>query len=225
MSLRARLVLALVLCGGAFARKRSGKKRGVFEPSAPKAIEDIECKKCMTTVMRLLTPAARGCVGGNGTVVPTSSGRTPTAFCETLLPKKRQCIVYSFGMNNVWDFDREMIKKGCRVISFDPFCCGGAHRIGENHDFVPVGLAPYDGITDSDDVTRPNTTYPVMSIRTIMQSYGHAKLDVLRMKVSSNKEWKGLKSLVNTGIIQDVRQLSISMQMSDHDEWEEYKYG
>ena len=186
----------------------------MFEPSAPKAIEDIECKKCMTTVMRLLTPAARGCVGGNGTVVPTSSGRAPTAFCETLLPKKRQCIVYSFGMNNVWDFDREMIKKGCRVISFDPFCCGGAHRIGENHDFVPVGLATYDGLADSDDVAKPNVTIPVLTIKTIMESYEHNKIDLLRLKVSSNKEWKGLKNLVNTGVIQEIGQLSLNLRAS-----------
>ena len=34
----------------------------------------------MTQVMRLLTPAARGCAAGNGTVVPSSTpSRVPTA--------------------------------------------------------------------------------------------------------------------------------------------------
>jgi hypothetical protein len=60
-----------------------------------------------------------------------------------------------------------MVAKGCRVLSFDPLCCGGAHRMGPSHDFIPVGLHTYDGLADSDDPARPNTTFPVLSLRTI----------------------------------------------------------
>ena len=117
-----------------------------------------------------------------------------------------------------------MQKRGCRVLSFDPMCCGAAHRVKENHDFIPVALATYDGLADSTDLKKPNVTIPVLSMRTIMTSYEHPKIDVLRLKASSNLEWKGLKNLVNTGTIQDIRQLSLNLNMGDPSMWEEYKY-
>ena len=108
----------------------------------------------MTLVMRVLVPAARGCPAANATVVAsTNAARVPNAYCDTLLPKKRTCVAYSFGLDGTWDFDKAMVTRGCRVISFDPTCCGAAHRVGEFHDFVPVGLATYDGLADSDDPT------------------------------------------------------------------------
>ena len=101
--------------------------------------------------MRLLTPMNKGCSSGNASTVPSSvpTKRVPTVYCETLLPKKRQCIVYSFGVDNIWDFDNALLKRGCRVLSFDPFCCGAAHTMGPEHDFIPIGLAPYDGLIES----------------------------------------------------------------------------
>ena len=178
----------------------------------------------MTAVMRLLVPANRGCPAGNGTVIPSSSPlRAPTAFCDTELPKRRKCVAYSFGVGGVWDFDKAMVSRGCRVISFDPTCCGAAHRVQENHDFVPIGLATYDGLADSDDPAKINTTIPVLTMKTIMDSYEHSKIDLLRLKVSSNKEWKGLKNLVNTGVIQEIGQLSLNVHLSDDSMWEEYK--
>jgi hypothetical protein len=116
-----------------------------------------------------------------------------------------------------------MVSKGCRVLSFDPLCCGGAHRMGPSHDFIPVGLHTYDGLADSDDPARPNTTFPVLSLRTIMTSYEHPRIDVLRLKVGSNHEWKVLKNLVNTGTLGDIRQLSLHLRMEDRTMWEEYR--
>ena len=42
-------------------------------------------------------------------------------------------------------------------------------------------------------------------------------------QVSSNKEWKGLKNLINTGVIQDIGQISLNVHLSDITMWEEYK--
>jgi len=187
--------------------------------------DSSDCPKCMTVVMRLLQANARGCPAVNATIVPSSpnSVRVPTAYCDTLLPKKRACVAYSFGLDGTWDFDKAMVGKGCRVLSFDPLCCGGAHRMGPSHDFIPVGLHTYDGLADSDDPARPNTTFPVLSLRTIMTSYEHPRIDVLRLKVGSNHEWKVLKNLVNTGVLQEIRQLSLHLRMEDRTMWDEYK--
>jgi hypothetical protein len=220
---RRTVLVVLALCAavsGGKGRGGNGKWRAKQEAKAPEpkpeGFEGIECKKCMSAVMRLLVPANRGCPAGNGTVIPSSSPlRAPPAFCDTELPKRRKCVTYSFGISGAWDFDKAMVARGCRVISFDPTCCGAAHRVQENHDFVPIGLATYDGLADSDDPAKPNMTIPVLTMKTIMESYEHNKIDVLRLKVSTNKEWKGLKNLVNTGVIQEVGQLSLNVHLSD----------
>ena len=179
----------------------------------------------MSAVMRLLVEHERGCPSmPNGTVIPsTDARRVPTAFCPTLLPKKRACVAYSFGLQGSWDFDKQLVTSTCRVLSFDPLCCGGSHRLGPSHDFIPIGLHWYDGLTDSDDPAHPNTTFPVLTLQTIKSSYDHDKVDVLRLKVGSNHEWKVLKNLVNTGSIQQIRQLSLNLRMEDASMWEEYR--
>ena len=70
----------------------------------------------MTVVMRLVVPSPRGCPASNATLVTSSNvARVPTAYCETLLPKKRACVAYSFGLEGTWDFDKV---RGARV----PMC-------------------------------------------------------------------------------------------------------
>jgi len=95
--------------------------------------------------------------------------------------------------------------------------------MGPSHDFIPIGLHWYDGLTDSDDPAHPNTTFPVLTLNTIKTSYEHPKVDVLRLKVFTSHEWKVLKNLVNTGTLQEIRQLSLNMRMEDPSMWEEYR--
>ena len=183
------LLLLAPPCNGRWRGKGKGGGRGGQSAPAQPATHDFDssdCPNCMSVVMRLLQPGPRGCPAANATIVKSSNaGRVPTAYCDTLLPKKRACIAYSFGLEGTWDFDKAMVSKGCRVLSFDPLCCGGAHRMGPSHDFIPVGLHTYDGLADSDDPARPNTTFPVLSLRTIMTSYEHPRIDVLRLKVGA----------------------------------------
>ena len=144
---RRTVLVVLALCAavsGGKGRGGNGKWRAKQEAKAPEpkpeGFEGIECKKCMSAVMRLLVPANRGCPAGNGTVIPSSSPlRAPPAFCDTELPKRRKCVTYSFGISGAWDFDKAMVARGCRVISFDPTCCGAAHRVQEKRGRVGAG--------------------------------------------------------------------------------------
>ena len=54
-------------------------------------------------------------------------------------------------------------------------------------------------------------------------SYEHPRIDVLRLKVNSNHEWKVLKNLVSTGLLQEIRQLSLNLRMEDRTMWHEYQ--
>jgi len=220
-----RLSGLLLVAGLALASGWRSRGRAKDAAEADGNYETVECKKCMTQVMRLLVPSTRGCASGNGTIVPSSvPHRVPTAFCDDLLPTKRQGVVYSFGVDTVWDFDSAMLAKGCSVASFDPFCCGAAHRVAPAHNFLPIGLATYDGMMESEDPKHPNITFPVMTLSTLMTSLEQPKVDVLRLKVHTAMEWKVLKNLINTGTIQDIRQLSLNLQMADISMWEEYRY-
>jgi hypothetical protein len=223
------LICALGVAAG--GRRRWPKPAPTPEPNTtpvPTGFDAIECKKCMSVraarepnraaqpahapastltaparharqvVMRLLTPQNKGCSSGNATTITQFKG-APSVYCESLLPKRRECVVYSFAVSAVWDFDNAMLKRGCRVLSFDPFCCGAAHKMSPKHDFVPVGLGAYDGLVAAPPPT--NTTHPVMTLKTIMESYEHPKIDVLRMPVATAQNWKTLKNLINTGAI------------------------
>lgn len=193
-------------------------------PDAPTGFDAIACKKCMSAVMRLLTPSKNGCAGGNATIIAsTSPKRVPTAYCDTFMPKKRQCTAYSFGIEGIWDWDKAMVTAGCKVSSFDPLCCGGARTVGPGHNFIPVALATYDGIAKAAPDGSNNQTIPVLSLRSIQQSDDDARVDLLRLKVSSPREWKGLKNLINTAAIQSVRQLSLNIHFADEDMWSEYR--
>jgi hypothetical protein len=84
-----------------------GKADGPPPPLAPHDYDNVDCPKCMTLVLRLMNAGARGCPAANSTLVKsTNPSRMPTAFCETLLPKRRTCIAYSFGLDGTWDFDK-----------------------------------------------------------------------------------------------------------------------
>ena len=140
-------------------------------------------------LLHLLTPVARGCPASSGTLIPSTapSSHVDVGFCETLLPKVRQCVAYSFGIAGVWDFDKAMVARNCRVRSFDPTCCGGSQKIGPSHDFVPLSLAIYDGIV-APSATTGNTTAAGLTLKSLMTGFGD-KLDLLRMSVRSPTPW------------------------------------
>ena len=89
MRLTALLCFALAGCSAAWRRgKRGGGAGGAS--AVTNEFDGVECKKCMSTVMRLLVPAPRGCPEGNGSFVASSTAsRVPSAFCDAALPKKR----------------------------------------------------------------------------------------------------------------------------------------
>ena len=68
-----------------------------------------------------------------------------------------------------------------------------------------------------------NDTIPVLTLRSIMESQDIDRVDVLRMTVFSMRQWRVLKSLVNSGSLDSVLQLSLNMTFSDVTMWSEYQ--
>lgn len=125
-----------------------------------------------------LTPVERGCKASAGTKITSSSPstRADLAFCETLLPKMRQCVVYSFGVGRTgWDLDKALATDDkCRVKSFDPACCGGSHTIGPAHEFVPLVIASSDGIVAGAPATG-NITAVGLTLKSLMAGFGDGR--------------------------------------------------
>ena len=171
-------------------------------------------------LLHLLEPVARGCPASAGTAVPSSNvaSHVEAKYCETRLPKQRACVAYSFGVGGVWDFDKAMVERGCRVRSFDPVCCGGAHPIGPNHDFAPLALAPYDGL-----LALTNYSTAGLTLKSVLAGYGDTKLDLLRLSVSSRSDWKGLRALVDAPAqLKWVPQLLLNLHFSESTRYDDY---
>lgn len=167
-------------------------------------------------LLHLLTPVARGCPASSGTLIPSTapSSHVDVGFCETLLPKVRQCVAYSFGIGGVWDFDKAMAARNCRVRSFDPICCGGSHIIGPAHEFVPLSLSIYDGLVAPSAATG-NATASGLTLKSLVTGFGD-RLDLLRMSVSSKYEWKVLRALMDSpALLKSVPQLLLNLHLSD----------
>jgi len=60
-------------------------------------------------------------------------------FFEDVMNQK--CLIYSFGINNEWSFENNMIDIGCTIRSFDPTIDGSSKPKNELISFRKVGLA------------------------------------------------------------------------------------
>jgi hypothetical protein len=65
-------------------------------------------------------------------------------ICLDHLPKEG-CVVYSIGINNIWDFDDFLLEQGCEVFSFDPSMDAKEHRRTPKHLFQPIGIGTETG--------------------------------------------------------------------------------
>ena len=121
----------------------------------------------------------------------------------------RGCVVYSFGINYQWDFDDFMHSYGCIVYSFDPGMSYRAVR-SPGHFFFPIGLAAFDGISNTSTLYSKKTKYKVATLQTLMRTFNHTRLDVVRFDVAG-AEWDVLHS--NRNSLVGVNQLSMEIHM------------
>lgn len=52
-----------------------------------------------------------------------------------------RCLIYSFGINNEWSFEENMISMGCTIRSFDPTIDGSSKPKTDLVTFQKIGLA------------------------------------------------------------------------------------
>lgn len=126
---------------------------------------------------------------------------------------QRPCLVYSFGINNEFEFDDFMASEGCEVFSFDPSMGVGDHQHAPHVTFKAIGLSSRDS-----DNYQPNVDVYVQNIarwrvRTLasvrkMLEHEHRTLDILKIDVESY-EWGVMREILSSGQLSSVRQLLI----------------
>ncbi|KAK2712241.1 hypothetical protein QYM36_011058 [Artemia franciscana] len=68
-----------------------------------------------------------------------NAGTYAVCLEEGIAPSKKQCLVYSFGINTDWTFEEEAEDNGCEVLAFDPSINLPAHHHSPKIFFNPQG--------------------------------------------------------------------------------------
>ena len=145
--------------------------------------------------------------------VPGKDGQKAICMDYRVDPDSRGCIVYSFGINNEWSFDKEMERYGCRVFSFDPSMNASDHRHSERIWFYNMGLADrdYEIIVRKRGIPSRWKMKSLSSIHTMLRPiHGNAEIDYLKIDVEGD-EWGVIEDIIASGMLPKIRQIGIEV--------------
>lgn len=63
-----------------------------------------------------------------------------------------KCLIYSFGINNEWSFEENMVSMGCRIKSFDPTIDGTSKPKTDLITFEKIGMADKNKMVEIGEV-------------------------------------------------------------------------
>lgn len=104
------------------------------------------------------------------------------------------CVIYSIGGNNEWEFEQDLLKRTkCHIHTFD--CTGPRGRFDVPKDarlhfhHICLGASKSKGIGDDD----PNCDYKhlcgdTLTLEDIQHQFGHTKIDLLKLDIEG-WEW------------------------------------
>ncbi|PAA75979.1 hypothetical protein BOX15_Mlig001702g1 [Macrostomum lignano] len=113
---------------------------------------------------------------------------------------KQPCYSFSFGINNIWEFDDQVAKLfKCRVITFDPSMNKESFVRSEQIVFLNEGLHAAKGTLHS---------WPVDSYLGFLRRFKAEDrvIDILKIDIE-HSEWPALKTAVKDGSLKNVKQL------------------
>ncbi|TPX48661.1 hypothetical protein SeMB42_g02896 [Synchytrium endobioticum] len=130
-------------------------------------------------------------------------GAWPVCPIESLLQRRNNCVVYSFGINNDFSFDDEIARKyGCQVHSFDPTMNKASHKRSDKVSFWDIGLGSTIG--------RNPSGWNVSTVSGIMNMLKHDRVDVFKMDIEGS-EWPSLLQMIESGALWKIDQLSLEI--------------
>ena len=110
---------------------------------------------------------------------------------------KEPCVVYSIGGNNMWDFERDLLKRNpnCEVHTFD--CTGQKSRfkVPENIHFhhVCLGVKNVPAPANPTSYNENSVVGEIWTLEKMQSTLGHSRIDLLKMDIEGY-EWPLLGS-------------------------------
>ena len=157
-----------------------------------------------------------------GTMLKNPSGLDgQKAVCidPSVAPQPKNCIVYSFGINNEWSFDEYMEMYGCEVFAFDPSMGMKHHNYSQHIHFYSWGLGYQDELLqDGWEMRSLSSIYNALADR----HGNNTVIDYLKMDIESD-EWEVLPNIIKSGMLSKVRQLGIEFHLPHYETVEEYR--
>lgn len=121
---------------------------------------------------------------------------------------KAPCLVYSFGINNQWDFDNMVVESfGCEVHGFDPSMKKKTGQVSTKVWFYNIGL----GDKDFDNEKK----WEIRTLQTIRKNLKHENttIDILKIDIDGD-EWKAIPQMMKSGTLADVKQIALETHFS-----------
>jgi Methyltransferase domain len=153
-------------------------------------------------------------LNGFGEIVNFQSidGQKSVCMEPDLVPKLKNCVIYSVGVSDDWTFDDAMAKFGCQIYAFDPSLNKSSYDRTPQIHFYNIGIG-------AEDVERdPATGWKLLTLQSIHRMlqplHGDVPIDYLKMDIES-AEWKVLPQIVRSGMLSKVKQLALEIHFVD----------
>ncbi|XP_046555730.1 probable methyltransferase-like protein 24 [Haliotis rubra] len=114
----------------------------------------------------------------------------------------KNCIVYSFGINNDFSFDDDTAKNyECNVFAFDPSMNQASYQRSPRVRFLRIGI-------DGRDYKK--AAWDMLTLTSMKKMLNHTGrvIDVLKMDVERS-EWPSIPNMVSSGELSKVRQFLV----------------
>ena len=125
------------------------------------------------------------------------------------------CLVYSFGLQDDWDFEVFMANLGCTVQAYDPSTYWtrpeNSYNVPNLH-YHQIGIGLYNGDLPLKTQTGEEKLLPVKSLKSLLKENGDwgKPISYLKMDVEGNEIWC-LNQWLKSGVMQNVQQFGIEM--------------
>lgn len=150
----------------------------------------------------------------NGEGLAAPDGHKAICLDLPVSPVYNSCIVYSFGINNQWSFDKAMSDFRCKVYSFDPSMGEEDHDESQYIHFYNLGLAGKNG-------RHPSNGWKMETASSIYQKllpyHGSVAIDIFKMDIEFS-EWEVIPEMMKSGFLANhVKQLAVEIHFDPND--------